>query len=72
MGLTTPIIVVCGQPVGFKEPTGSLICGRACWGSRPTLSLNGPKYVEQRRNDNDYKLKHNEYYKNYREMKKKN
>ena len=34
-------------------------------------SLNGHKYVEQRRNDNDYKLKHNEYYKNYREIHKK-
>jgi hypothetical protein len=37
MGLTTPIIVVCGQPVGFKEPTGALKCGRPGWGSRPCL-----------------------------------
>ncbi len=34
-------------------------------------ALNGYKYVEKRRNDDDYKLKHNEYYKNYREINKK-
>ncbi len=37
MGLTTPIIVVYGLPVGFKEPTGTLKCGRAGRASRPPL-----------------------------------
>ncbi len=33
-------------------------------------SLNGHKYVEKRRKDNDYISKHNEYCKNYRERNK--
>ena len=34
-------------------------------------SLNGHKYVEKRRNDDNYKLKHYECCKNYREINKK-
>jgi hypothetical protein len=38
MGLTTPIIVVCGLPSVSKETEGTLKCGWACWGSRPSLA----------------------------------
>ncbi len=37
MGLTTPIIVVYGGPSVSKESAGTLNCGRAGWGSRPSL-----------------------------------
>ncbi len=37
MGLTTPIIVVCGGPSVSKESAGRLKCGRAGWASRRPL-----------------------------------